>query len=255
MQKTIKFNGIECYVVFENYAVDDSPAVRLVEAADGSPFLTATVWIEGLQKGDFAIKNYAENEGIYALLLEAEIIEPSHREVKSGFVTLPVCRLKQPSSAGAPAPDFKEQVSRQLAEIQAFAGKILAAGANRHDEDFWEAYSDDIDVQFSLNDDPASPDFEKMEIFAYPIVDKNGGRETDTSEYVQIPLVVAVWKSASLPQSFITTGIIQTSSYQGNQSRIFEGELAFREEDGEAALIKLTRKPDDFSFDFVLLNV
>jgi len=69
-------------------------AIILTDAEDGSPFATATVRIDGLAENDVAIKNYSENAGMLEFLIENNIVEPPHREVESGFVTLPICRLK-----------------------------------------------------------------------------------------------------------------------------------------------------------------
>lgn len=39
------------------------------------------------------IKDYSENEGILAALIEAGIVEQPHRRITQGFVTVPVCKL------------------------------------------------------------------------------------------------------------------------------------------------------------------
>lgn len=69
-------------------------ALQLMDAEDGFPYAMATVWIEGLAEDEVAIKNYSENEGILETLIDAGIVEKPHRLVSSGFVNIPVCRLK-----------------------------------------------------------------------------------------------------------------------------------------------------------------
>ncbi len=69
-------------------------AIQLHDAEDGSPFATATVWMEGLSEGEVAIKNYSENIGMLTFLVTNGIVEQPHREIHSGFVKIPVCRLK-----------------------------------------------------------------------------------------------------------------------------------------------------------------
>ena len=69
-------------------------SISLIDCTDGFPFATATVNLPGLEKDEIAIKNYSENEGILEFLLENEIINQPHRYIGSGFVTVPVCKLK-----------------------------------------------------------------------------------------------------------------------------------------------------------------
>ena len=68
-------------------------AIQLVDAVDGSPFATATLWIEGLAEGEVAIKNYSENIGMLTFLYSNGIIEAPHRTVHNGHVNIPVCKL------------------------------------------------------------------------------------------------------------------------------------------------------------------
>lgn len=69
-------------------------AITLSDSADGFPFAKASTYLPGLEKGEYAIKDYSENQGILNFLLENNIVEPPHRFGKSGYVTIPVCRLK-----------------------------------------------------------------------------------------------------------------------------------------------------------------
>lgn len=57
------------------------------------PYATATVWVEGLQSGEVAIKDYSENTGMLERLLHDGIVRQPHRSVFSGFVRIPVCYL------------------------------------------------------------------------------------------------------------------------------------------------------------------
>jgi hypothetical protein len=50
--------------------------------------------VEGLAENEVAIKNYSENTGMLAFLVENEIVEPPHREINNGFIIIPVCKLK-----------------------------------------------------------------------------------------------------------------------------------------------------------------
>jgi len=73
---------------------EGNTSMQLIDCADGFPFATATVNLPGLTENEVAIKNYSENEGVLIFLLDNEIIEAPHRFVQSGFVNIPVCRLK-----------------------------------------------------------------------------------------------------------------------------------------------------------------
>jgi hypothetical protein len=69
-------------------------ALQLIDAEDGSPFATATLWVEGLASDEVAIKNYSENLGMLTFLVTNKIVEQPHRQINNGFVNIPVCRLK-----------------------------------------------------------------------------------------------------------------------------------------------------------------
>jgi hypothetical protein len=73
---------------------EGNTSMQLIDCADGFPFATATVNLPGLTEGEVAIKNYSENEGVLDFLLENNIVELPHRHVASGFVNIPVCKLK-----------------------------------------------------------------------------------------------------------------------------------------------------------------
>ena len=60
------------------------------------PWTTATVNIGGLHGDEVAIKNYSENEGLLDVLLGLGVIEPPHRRVASGFVTIDICNMVRP---------------------------------------------------------------------------------------------------------------------------------------------------------------
>lgn len=50
--------------------------------------------VPALQPGEFAIKNYSENEGVYPQLITLGIIQPAHRYHSQGYVSFPICKLK-----------------------------------------------------------------------------------------------------------------------------------------------------------------
>jgi hypothetical protein len=70
-------------------------AIKLYDESDGLPYATATVSVqEKLEACEVAIKNYSENVGILESLINAKVIDSPHRFIQSGFVNIPVCKLK-----------------------------------------------------------------------------------------------------------------------------------------------------------------
>jgi hypothetical protein len=69
--------------------------ISLIDSADGMPYATASTYLPGLKEGEYAIKDYSENEGVLNFLLENNIIESPHRFGRSGYVIIPICRIKK----------------------------------------------------------------------------------------------------------------------------------------------------------------
>lgn len=90
----VEFAGFKCEVMIQKYGTGN-PAVRLLDVEDGMPVAVATLNVNGLELDEVAIKNYSENKGMYETLLENGIIFPKHREISTGHVTVPVCRLTE----------------------------------------------------------------------------------------------------------------------------------------------------------------
>ena len=68
--------------------------LTLVDAEDGLPFATCTVPFSDLEKDEVAVKDYSENEGMLEFLVKNHIVQAPHRFIASGFVKIPVCKLK-----------------------------------------------------------------------------------------------------------------------------------------------------------------
>ncbi len=88
----VRFMKYDCEVIKSEY-VHGGTALQLMEIGTQEPIATATVWIPDLQKGEVAIKDYSENEGMLMSLTKALIVSEPIRHVASGFVTIPVCKL------------------------------------------------------------------------------------------------------------------------------------------------------------------
>jgi hypothetical protein len=85
----VEFAGFKCEVQVEKYQ-SGYKALRLVDQEDGQ-----SVDLDELDSDEIAIKDYSENEGIYNALLNAGVITPKHRELSTGYVTVPVCKLTE----------------------------------------------------------------------------------------------------------------------------------------------------------------
>jgi hypothetical protein len=94
--KTISFKDDIVSLSIEQYVLDNSPAIHLIDE-DGCPYMMASVHVPGLKQDEVAIKDYAENEGILDALIQAGIVSKPHRQVSSGYVTIPVCKLLTPN--------------------------------------------------------------------------------------------------------------------------------------------------------------
>jgi len=68
-------------------------AIQLIDAKDGTPFATATIWVDGLLENEVAIKNYSENLGMLTFLVTNGIVEQPHRQINNEFVTIPICNI------------------------------------------------------------------------------------------------------------------------------------------------------------------
>lgn len=90
----VQFKQWECWLKVGYYS---QGRVALVLGSDEGPVATATVNVtnEPLADDEVCIKDYSENEGMVAALVEAGVVEAPHREVATGFVKVPVCRLTE----------------------------------------------------------------------------------------------------------------------------------------------------------------
>jgi hypothetical protein len=90
--KRIRFKHYACVLELSKYRTGEI-AVQLVDEDDFSPVATASVYVPGLLPGEVAIKDYSENEGMLQTLLDAGVVTPPHRYVRSGYVVIPVTTL------------------------------------------------------------------------------------------------------------------------------------------------------------------
>ena len=69
-------------------------AIQAVDPEDGEPITVLSVNTGDKVKNDYvAIKDYSENSGALASLKEAGVVSEPEYFLKSGYVTIPVCKL------------------------------------------------------------------------------------------------------------------------------------------------------------------
>lgn len=95
---TATFRGELCKVTFGRYASTNRTMIQLW-TADGEPMATATANIsnadmpERLANDEVLIKDYAENAGILASLIDAGIVENTGRWIAGSYVDIPIAKL------------------------------------------------------------------------------------------------------------------------------------------------------------------
>lgn len=92
--KTYNFNGSEVTVKVITSICPNR--IQLNGAVDGVPYAIATVNIPELinVEGYVAVKDYSENEGMLKFLIDNDFVEPPVTYVESGYVKLPICKIK-----------------------------------------------------------------------------------------------------------------------------------------------------------------
>lgn len=94
MTRRVRFLGEMCDVHISQYEDGGAPAIWLT-TREGEPMAKATCNLseERLDDGEVFIKDWSENSGMLAALVNARIVEDTGRRVRSGFVEVPVARL------------------------------------------------------------------------------------------------------------------------------------------------------------------
>jgi hypothetical protein len=92
--KTYNFKGHQVTIKMVTKVTPNR--IQLYDAEDGLPYAVATVNIDELNmvEGYVAVKDYSENEGMLQFLIDNDIVEPPVTHVESGYVKLPICKIK-----------------------------------------------------------------------------------------------------------------------------------------------------------------
>ena len=80
---------------FGKYRGNNRVAITVVDAEDGEDLLVATVNLpdEPLEEGETVIKDYSENEGVLAFLIENGIVSKPIRNISTGFTQCQVVKI------------------------------------------------------------------------------------------------------------------------------------------------------------------
>jgi hypothetical protein len=100
----VKFKRWDC-VTSQMYYSNGRRAILLVDDVPGAPVAKATINMPEatLEDDEVIIKDYAENEGMTAALVEAGVIEPENQGmITAGRCTVPIHKL---------TPEYLEEVS------------------------------------------------------------------------------------------------------------------------------------------------
>lgn len=85
-------------IVKGKYAANNNICLQLYSYDEDncySPYCTITTnTMRKLPKNHIAVKEYGSNEGVLAMLIANDIVEPPAEYIPSGFALIPVCKLK-----------------------------------------------------------------------------------------------------------------------------------------------------------------
>ena len=93
--KTTYIDADDCILSHIGNFQDNSPALILKDKATGETICKVSVCVPSSQlaKGEFLLKSYSENKGLFDALNNLGVIEYI-RSIRNGFVELHVCKLK-----------------------------------------------------------------------------------------------------------------------------------------------------------------
>jgi hypothetical protein len=93
----VRFRGWDCIIQKQRYE-NGRPALRLVDAEDGSPIATATVNLPEVPAApnQVFIKDHSENGGLLAALTGAGVVKATGEVIQSGHVEVALCELLPP---------------------------------------------------------------------------------------------------------------------------------------------------------------
>lgn len=90
----VRFKGWTCEVEHRRYH-NGRPAIVLNDINDGEQVAVATVNLPSadVPDGHVLVKDWEENEGILAALVDARVVEDTGTRIPTGFVEVALCRI------------------------------------------------------------------------------------------------------------------------------------------------------------------
>jgi hypothetical protein len=91
--KKVKYKNWNCNLYQDKY-VNGRIALLLIDADDGEPVSTCTVNTDD-DPNLVLIKDYSENEGMLAFLVNEGVVKDTGKRVASGYITIPIVEILQ----------------------------------------------------------------------------------------------------------------------------------------------------------------
>jgi hypothetical protein len=93
----IDFLDWKCEVILDKYE-NGRTCIKLKHPATGGNVATATINLPDIQQheDEVFIKDYSENAGMLAALINAKVVAPPHEIIPTGYVSVAACKLLIP---------------------------------------------------------------------------------------------------------------------------------------------------------------
>ncbi len=104
---TVRFQDWECQILMQRYEQNGTPALQLVDEEGTVARATANQPGVTLPPGELLIKDYSENKGMLAALIEAGVVSDTGKRIQSEYAELVIATL---------APEILEQWRRYQIE-------------------------------------------------------------------------------------------------------------------------------------------
>lgn len=90
----MKYKKYNVRLVFSRYMSNNNTCLSLYDKHDELVAVCSLNTDLKLPKNEMGIKNYSENEGMLDWLVENGIVELPYDFMQSGFITIPICKIK-----------------------------------------------------------------------------------------------------------------------------------------------------------------
>jgi hypothetical protein len=90
----MKYRNYNVKLVFSHYISNDNTCLALYDKHDELITVCSVNTDLKLSRNEMAIKNYGENKGMLNWLINNGIVALPHNLIQSGFVLIPICKIK-----------------------------------------------------------------------------------------------------------------------------------------------------------------